>query len=507
MSLYANNVTIGGLFPLTALTAEAVLPVFYNNATYKVTVGNFIAQINKASLGLNNVDNTADANKPVSGPVATALAAKADTLHQHSTAQVTGLDAALSQRALLNHTHNIGDVSGLQAALADTANKVHVHAIADVDGLTASLAAKANTSTIVSQLAGKTDVGHTHQASDIIGLPAVSADLATRTFVQDAIAAEPVHAHTHQLGDIAGLTAAINGKANTATVDQQISTLTASIASKADTLTVTNALATKADASAVAAKADTVTVNAALATKLGSDALDGFTSQLTALQDYDVQVQSALLRIEDRVNGRALAQHTHEIVEIFNLPQTLQLMQSNIQGILDGTAGAPGGATITGVLGFDANTTSLILSMSDSTTVPLDMSKFIIYLITNVLPTEIQTGIDNADSAGNAIYQVPVDTPTLTPDFRNNRNINWVLSTNGVLDNPLDFIRGRSGSIFITQGTGGSKTLAFSGAYRAAGGIGNLPALSTAQGAVDRIDYIVYALNNVQISITKDIKA
>ena len=49
----------------------------------------------KGDVGLGNVDNTSDANKPVSGPQQTALDAKAPSIHQHAISDVTGLQTAL----------------------------------------------------------------------------------------------------------------------------------------------------------------------------------------------------------------------------------------------------------------------------------------------------------------------------------------------------------------------------------------------------------------------------
>lgn len=448
MSLYTNNVTIGGLVPLPGLTVEAIVPVFYNGSAYRVTVGNLLAQVNKATLGISNVDNTADANKPISAPVAVALATKADTVHQHPTSQVTGLDAALSQRALLSHTHSIGEVSGLQAALADTAFKVHGHEIADVNGLTASLAAKVNSSTVLAQMATKAEAAHTHQASDIIGLPVILADAATRTFVTDSIAAAPVRAHTHQIADVVGLSTVLNSKA------------------------------------------DSVTVNT-------------ISSQITALQNFDTFINNALIATDNRVNGKATIEHTHQIGEILNLPQTLQLMQQNIDALTLGS----GGVSIVAVQSFNTATRALVVLMSDNSTVSLDMTELINHISGTVMPPIIDSAITASIEASSVIYQVPNDTATFTPDYRTNRNISWTLNSNGVLGDPTDFISGRSGSIFIVQGTGGSRSLTFGPAYSAAGGIGSLPQLSTDVGAVDRIDYIVFAANNVQISITKDIKA
>ena len=56
------------------------------------------ATLNKAAVGLTNVDNTSDANKPVSTATQTALNGKTDTGHAHTIANVTGLQGALDAK-------------------------------------------------------------------------------------------------------------------------------------------------------------------------------------------------------------------------------------------------------------------------------------------------------------------------------------------------------------------------------------------------------------------------
>jgi hypothetical protein len=71
----------------------------------------------KADVGLGSVDNTADADKPVSSATTTALAGKANTSHTHAAADVASgtLDVARvptgtsgTTVALGNHTHAAG---------------------------------------------------------------------------------------------------------------------------------------------------------------------------------------------------------------------------------------------------------------------------------------------------------------------------------------------------------------------------------------------------------------
>jgi hypothetical protein len=63
----------------------------------------------KGDVGLDSVDNTSDASKPVSTAQQAALNGKADTVHTHTTAQVAGLDAALAGKA---NTSSLGSIAG-----------------------------------------------------------------------------------------------------------------------------------------------------------------------------------------------------------------------------------------------------------------------------------------------------------------------------------------------------------------------------------------------------------
>lgn len=85
-----------------------------------LTSATLVAQ--KTTLGINNVDNTSDANKPVSTAQATALAGKAASVHTHAPADITGTavitsDARLSDaRAPTAHTHPASQISDSTAA-------------------------------------------------------------------------------------------------------------------------------------------------------------------------------------------------------------------------------------------------------------------------------------------------------------------------------------------------------------------------------------------------------
>jgi hypothetical protein len=99
----------------------------------------------KADVGLANVDNTSDANKPVSTATQTALNGKANTSHTHVIADTTGLQTALDGKASATHNHAIADVTGLQTALDD----------------------KATDAELAAGLATKADVGHVHEGTAV----------------------------------------------------------------------------------------------------------------------------------------------------------------------------------------------------------------------------------------------------------------------------------------------------------------------------------------------------
>jgi hypothetical protein len=259
MSLYANNVTIGGLIVAPAISNESLLPVFYSGVTYKITIGDLLAQVTKASIGLGNADNTSDANKPISTATAAALATKSDISHVHNVAQITGLAAALSEKALINHMHPITEVVGLSAALDAKAEVLHQHEITGVNGLGAALNAKADAN------------------------------------------------HVHEISAINGLSLALTAKADTVVVNTQL-------AAKADTVTVTAQLANKADTvtvnSQLALKANTADVNAQLAGKSNT----GHTHSVVDIVDMPAFATETY--VDTATATKAALVHTHDAKDV-----------------------------------------------------------------------------------------------------------------------------------------------------------------------------------------------
>jgi hypothetical protein len=213
----------------------------------------------KTSLGIDQVNNTSDANKPVSTATQTALNTKIDKVtgkelssNDYTTAEKTKLAAitgtntgdqdlsGLATTAAL--AGKVDKVTGKELSTNDftTAEKTKLAAISgtntgdqDLSGLatTAALATKANTSDVTTGLAGKVD--------KVTGKELSSNDFTTAE--KNKLAAITGTNTGDQ--DLSGLatTAALAGKANTTDV-------TTAIAAKANTTDVTNSLAGKENA-------------------------------------------------------------------------------------------------------------------------------------------------------------------------------------------------------------------------------------------------------------------
>lgn len=313
MSLYSADATIGQLVTAPSVTNEYTIPTFYGSATYKTSIGDILALVTKSTVGLANVDNTSDANKPISNATASALSAKADVTHTHGIQQVTGLSTALADKATLVHMHNSTDVAGLDAALAGKADIAHVHEMTQVNGLPLALSNKADTVTMNALLAGKSNTGHTHTAAEISGIPQIPADLATQSFVTAAIAAEPVHAHVHQVSDVNNLQPLLDSKAPVVHQHEiaNVNNLTSVLASKVDATTLSSQLTGKANVGHLHELSEVNGLNAALVLKAEQAAVD------VLITDVD--------DLYTTVGNKANTLHTHQISQVVNLQDSLDM--------------------------------------------------------------------------------------------------------------------------------------------------------------------------------------
>lgn len=102
---YADNLeflggkTVANLLtkqPMNEAQLEAELYAVFDKKDYRVSLATVLALVTKASIGLDKVNNTSDAEKPVSGPVAEALAAKANIVDTVSKEAFASLAQSLS---------------------------------------------------------------------------------------------------------------------------------------------------------------------------------------------------------------------------------------------------------------------------------------------------------------------------------------------------------------------------------------------------------------------------
>lgn len=145
-------------------------PTFTGVATFSGSV----AGITKSTVGLSNVDNTPDINKPISTVQQSALDLKAPINSPTFTGTVGGITKSMVG---LSNVDNTSDASkpistATQTALNGKANTIHTHLITDIPAITAT-AAELNfmagvTSNVQTQLNGKqasgsyADSSHTH---------------------------------------------------------------------------------------------------------------------------------------------------------------------------------------------------------------------------------------------------------------------------------------------------------------------------------------------------------
>ena len=87
------------------------------------------ANVTKSALGIDNVDNTSDADKPISTAAEAALSGKANASHTHAQSDVTGLETALLGKANASHSHDdrYYTETEIDTALSGKSNTGHSH--------------------------------------------------------------------------------------------------------------------------------------------------------------------------------------------------------------------------------------------------------------------------------------------------------------------------------------------------------------------------------------------
>ena len=290
-ALYAGSVK-GLDTKLNIADTAAMLKPYFTAINLKANIESptftgTVSGITKAMVGLGNVDNTSDLNKPISTATQAALDLKANT------ADVT---------AALNLKANITDVNAALNLKANTADVNTALALkANTSDVTEALNLKANAADVINSLATKVDkvTGKELSTNDyttaektklaaITGTNTGDQDLSALAVAADVNTALALKANT------ADVNTALALKANSADVNASLAlkanaaNVASSLAAKADVVNVNNAIAaintslnTKADAVAVNnsiavinnslnTKADVVALNNAVATLNGT---------------------------------------------------------------------------------------------------------------------------------------------------------------------------------------------------------------------------------------------
>ena len=93
---------------------------------------------------------------------------------------------------------------------------------------------------------------------------------------------------------------------------------------------------------------------------------------------------------------------------------------------------------------------------------------------------------------------------TVTFDFDTSVHHLVNLTQNSTFAQPNNQNLGTSGSIFLVQDGTGSRTGSFNAAFKFVGG--TAPTLSTSANAIDRIDFVIKASNEIQCAVSLDVK-
>lgn len=108
--------------------------------------------LSKSDVGLSNVDNTSDADKPISSAVSSALAGKSDVGHTHTVADITDFESSIPVKSVAGKTGDVLLAKG-DFGLSNVDNT------SDID--------KPLSAAMIVELNNKSNVGHGHLSSDI----------------------------------------------------------------------------------------------------------------------------------------------------------------------------------------------------------------------------------------------------------------------------------------------------------------------------------------------------
>ena len=127
--LIREGMKISQLTQLSQADPDMQFLVVYQGRNYRMGLGDMLSiveQPSKEDLGLGNVDNTSDLDKPLSNAMLGALDNKANKNHGHSIGAINQLQESLDNKANIEHSHQMIDIVGIQEALNNKANQSEI---------------------------------------------------------------------------------------------------------------------------------------------------------------------------------------------------------------------------------------------------------------------------------------------------------------------------------------------------------------------------------------------
>lgn len=200
---------------LTTVPEAGYLYIVYNGNDFKATVGALIQLVTKARIGLGNVDNTSDADKPISNAASTRFLTLEESIQTTATqlqSVITGLEGYVS----LENLNQI--VSDLQTGLQDRPTHDQVTqliatALLSVESEIAALGSRVGNLETAFQ-GFQASLNQLVAAAVADGIALTTAELTSRieTFeanVSQSIANKADQGHTHTSGQIDDFTPAV----------------------------------------------------------------------------------------------------------------------------------------------------------------------------------------------------------------------------------------------------------------------------------------------------------
>jgi hypothetical protein len=176
--------------------------------------------------------------------------------------------------------------------------------------------------------------------------------------------------------------------------------------------------------------------------------------------------------------------------------------------VTGGTTVFLNGIKLTETIDYTINSTLTTITLLTAAAAGDELSVIIFaaFAVANAMPYSggTFTGGVTFNKAAIGLPATLTSASTITPDFSLSNYFNLTLGHTATLANPTNLVAGQSGAIVITQDGTGSRTLAYGGYWKFAGG--TAPTLTTTAGAVDVLAYYVESTTRITARMISDTK-